>query len=117
MSVVIGLSSAVAVALCIVAACFVNNRALRADKNSAAAPAGQRGGSAQYRQLQPTHDVPAETIEKESSSAPANEYAVYAHWPAIDPAEYLPSGLTLNRDKVRSLYCGVCSTRCVDSTR
>ena len=100
----IGLSVAVAVALCSLAACFVKNRALQADNpnNGVAVAAGRGvGSSVQYRQLHPTYDVPAEGDKDEARGTSADEYAVYAHWPTIDPVDYLPSSLALSRDRVR----------------
>ena len=106
MSVVIGLSSAVAVALAIVAACFIKNRAMQVNMNSTAALTGQGSGSVQYHQLQPTYDIPGEGTEQ---GGPANEYAVYAHWPTVDPATCLPPSLVLGRDKERMLRFRACS--------
>ena len=38
------------------------------------------------------------------TSRSSNEYAVYAHWPTIEPANHLPTTLALDRDKVRQCF-------------
>jgi len=65
------------------------------------APPAQGGG--RYRQLQPASDVGAPTPAETTGPGKVSsiEYAVYAHWPTVDPVAYFPASLALPRDTVR----------------